>query len=151
MRLAQVLPYLRQEGAALAVPFEDDAIDPGTQFGDRVRLVGEIDAHGWRQKRYFDARALQFRRSQGRKARVAEGGGARVGANIGIERPVCLERADAAAQVAVLGEGDEGRTRLPECRVVRFKHGRCAQFRRDGVAGTDQQGVAKDVRHVHVP
>ena len=54
-----------------------------------------------------------------REARIAEGRGDRVRANVQDERAARLERADAAAQLRVLPQGHERRARLVERRMVR--------------------------------
>ena len=85
------------------------------------------------------------------EARVAEGGVAGVFLNVGEQRTPGFQAADAAAQLAALGEGDEGGAHF--CQFRQVDRGRClwqAETGGDGVAGQRQQGSAK-VRHLAPP
>jgi hypothetical protein len=138
-RLGQLLPDLRQESAAPVAGDQDHAVDAGPQLAQGIGFVLEL--HGLRrgQQRDLDPGARQFGQGQGRKAGIAKGGGDRIGTHVALERTVGFERADAAAQVAVPGQGDEGGAGRVQRGMVRLGLHRLAEFGRNGVARALQQ------------
>ena len=102
-RLGERLPDLRQERRPPAAPGEHDAVDAGAQLLQQVVLAGDRQRH--RAPTAATPRCAVMsssRAGERREARVAKRGGQRVLLDVLPQRPVRLERADAAAQIAVL-------------------------------------------------
>src|SRR5512133_2873408 len=53
VRVRQLFPYLRQEGAAVATVFEDDAVHTGAQLRERIMLAVEFHRFGNRKQGNF--------------------------------------------------------------------------------------------------
>ena len=118
--------------------FQDHAIHFRAQLAQGFGFVADCHGRGRGEHGDFQPHLVQFPVQQGREARVAESRGAGVFFHVLPQRSMCLERADAAAQVALLGEGDEGR---PGCiqpvRVGRMG-GRLVEFAGDGGARQEE-------------
>src|SRR5581483_5093219 len=84
----------------------DEAVDPGTQLRDQLLMRVERDPRRRGEERHLELGALELVLAQRREARILERRGARVGRDVLGERPVRLERSDAAAQLAVELERD---------------------------------------------
>ena len=103
----------------------------GRNCAQGIGFVAEGHGLGRRQQRDFNPGDGQFVRRQRRKARIAEGGGEALACTSVKQRTPGFQAADAAAQFAVLGEGDEGRAGFVQCRqVVRRRIAACRSGRR---------------------
>jgi hypothetical protein len=140
----QLFPDLRQEGGAAAAGAEDHAVDVRAQPGEGVGLVGKGHRFGGRQQRDLDADRRQFAGGDRREARVAQGGGQRVVADVLAERPPGFEAADAAAQLAVPGQRHEGGAGFVHPAVGDVDRGLSSGRDRD--AGPRQQRIT-EIRH----
>ena len=73
-----------------------------------------------------------------------EGGGNRVAAHVVAQGAVGVEAADAAAQLAVDGQGDEAGAPLGEVGVIETGGGLQAEGVGDGLAGLAEEGPAEE-------
>ena len=108
LRLRQLFPDLRQKGGAPAGVLENNAIDAGTKAAQGVGFTAELERLRGGQHGNLDAHGGQFVGREGREARVAKSGGAGVLSHVVVKGAMRFERADAAAQLPVKGERDEG-------------------------------------------
>jgi hypothetical protein len=145
-----LFPDLRQEGRAPATGAEDHAVDVRAQLGEGVGLVAESHGSGGVSSETStrvsgSSSALSGSKRGSRKAAAG------VFLNVLEQRAPGFEAADAAAQVAVLGEGDEGGARFVQFRQVdRNRRAGQAEAGGDGVAGQRQQEGA-EIRHRLLP
>jgi len=118
--LGQLLPDLRQEGAAISAVLENDAIHAG-------RSCASASASS-RTSIAWVPRAARPRRSDGQffycqrcETRIVQCGGHGVAFDIGEQWSMCLQRADTAAQFACLRQRDEAGAMLrqPRCGFIR--------------------------------
>ncbi len=111
----------------------------------------EVHRLGRRQQRDFDAGDGQLVGAQRLEARVAEGGVAGVFLNVSEQRTPGFQAADAAAQLAALGQGDEGGAVFVQFRQVnRNRRRRQAEAGGDGVTCQRQQ-CRSEVSHDRPP
>src|SRR4051812_3092653 len=91
--VGELLPDLRQEGAAVLLAFEDDAVDAGAEEPERLRLgsTGERRRRG--EERDLDRDLPQLVRLDRREAGVVEGRGAGVAPDVLEQGPIGLDRA----------------------------------------------------------
>ena len=134
---------IREQHAPADAAPHDDPVDPGVQVVERARLAGaeHVDRAG---------QLRQLVRTHAEEAGVSQRGRVRVAHDLAPEGLLGgLERADAAAQVAVLLERDEAGRRPPVQRVVRrLRCGAPGDVRRH--AGPGEVGRAFDGPVAHV-
>jgi hypothetical protein len=113
--LRERFPDLRQEGRAPPAVAQDQAVDAGPQARQGVGFAGDGEGLGGVSSE-TSTRVRANSASQRRKARVTKGRGDGVFGDVDGQRPLRFEAADAAAQLTVLGQRDESRSRFGEFR-----------------------------------
>ena len=158
-RIGELTPHLGQEGGAVAGGRQDDAVDTGAQPGRKIGFVDGRQGDRRGQDGHLDDGVRQFARGQGREARVADGRCDGVGFDVGAQRLVGLQAADASAQRAAgrsaRGQGHEAGSRRPEparvlgalrspgeCGVLLCREGDRVEMPGDGATGEGQQEQA---------
>jgi len=116
----ELLPYGRQEGPAPGPRLENESIHPGLQRLDQLGLARDGNGHERTRDRYLDRKTDPLLGRQREEAWIAKGGRGRVAGDIGDQGAGRLERADAAAQIAVAAQADEGRAQRAKRGVVSF-------------------------------
>jgi hypothetical protein len=134
VRLRQLSPDLRQKGGAVSAVLNDDAVDAGTKAEQGIGLAAELERLRRGQDGNLDAHVGELVGRQRRKARVVESGCVGVARHVVEEGAMRFERANAATQLPVKGEGDEGSRRFIEPGRTRQDGPGRAEFRGDGSA-----------------
>lgn len=140
VRLRKLFPGLRQKGGAPPAALKDDTVDAGTKAAQGIGFAAELERLRRGQHGHLDAHGGQFVGEEGRKARVAKSGGAGVLSHVFVKRAMCFESADAAAQLPLKGERDEGGGRFIEPDRTGRGGPRLAEF---GGNGRARQGGEK--------
>ncbi len=151
-RLADRVPHLRQERRAAAAVFDSHAVDAGPQLREQVRFVVEGNRLAHRQHRHFDRRRFELDVAQWQEAGIAERRSHCVGLDVGAQRADCRERADAAAQFAVLHQRHERRARALERFVADRTVTGESEFGANRIARDPQQRAPKiNIAHFALP
>ena len=112
---------------------ENDSIHAGAQTINQLGVVLERQPLGRRQERYFDVDVPELVGRERLEARVLERRSAGVLGDVLRERPLGLERTDAAAQLTTLRQGDEARARFAQPGLLGDRRaGLCAYSQRGG-------------------